>query len=73
MERREAKLRSLQLVGVPTAHDALLNALARTADGIAVQVAVHIIHGLDFFQIAVDVKIILVKGVFRKLEARFPQ
>ena len=53
-------------------HDALIDALVGAADEIAVEVEVHIIHGLDEGQGLVDEDVVHIEGVLGQLQAAVP-
>ena len=62
-----------QLLVHPLYHDALVDALVRTADKIAVQVQVHIIHALDIGQGLVHKDVVHIEGVLGQHHAALTQ
>jgi len=54
-------------------HDALVDALVGTADEVAVEVKVHIIHGLDERQRLVDEDVVYVEGMLGQHHAALAQ
>ncbi len=60
------------LVDAP-GHDRLVHALVRAADEVAVEVAVHIVHGLDVGQGLVDEQVVHIEGVPRQHQPALPQ
>ena len=54
-------------------HDALVDTLVGTADEVAVEVEVHIIHGLDERQRLVDEDVVHVEGMLGQHHAALAQ
>ena len=52
-----------QLLIHPLDHDALVHALVGTADEVAVQVQIHVVHALDIGQGLVDKNVVHIEGV----------
>lgn len=65
----ETQLRSQDLMAVAAGQNAILDGLALPADGIAVQITIHVIELLHVLEVSVDVVVIFIKGVLRQRDA----
>ena len=62
-----------QLLIHPLDHDALVHALVGTADEVAVQIQIHVVHAFDVGQGLVDKDVVHIEGVLGQHHAAVPQ
>ena len=62
-----------QLLIHPLYHDALVHALVGTADEVAVQIQIHVVHALDIGQGLVDKNVVHIEGVLGQHHAALAQ